>query len=95
MTLIWAPEALQDLAEIRGYIAEHNPTAAIRVVRRIVDLVSTQLPQSPNSGRIGRVAGTRELVVSKTPFVVPYRIGSDGIEVLRVLHAARAWPSDF
>lgn len=94
MRLVWVPEALEDLAEIRAYIAEDNPAAAAKVVTRIVALVSTQLPADRNSGRIGRVAGARELVVSRSPFVVPYRVGSGSIEVLRVYHAARLWPNN-
>ncbi len=92
MKLVWSPEALQDLTELRAYIAQDNPAAATKVVDRIVSLVSTQLPSNPKSGRIGRVPGTRELVISKSPFVVPYRLRSDTIEILRVYHAARMWP---
>ena len=51
-----------------------------------------QLPFKPNLGRSERVKGTREAVLSGTPFVVPYRITADRIEILRVYHAARRWP---
>ena len=92
MKLVWSPEALQDLTEVRAYIARDNPAAATKAVRRIVSLVSTQLPANPESGRIGRVSGTRELVISRSPFVVPYRVRAGPIEILRVYHAARMWP---
>lgn len=92
MKLIWSPEALRDLTEIRAYIAIDNPVAATKVVRRIVSLVSVQLPINPESGRVGRLPDTRELVISDTPFVVPYRLRSDIVEILRVYHAARMWP---
>ncbi len=92
MKLVWSPEALQDLTEVRAYIARDNPAAATKVVKRIVSLVSTQLPSNPESGRIGRVPGTRELVITKSPFVVPYRVRAGTIEILRVYHAARMWP---
>jgi toxin ParE1/3/4 len=46
----------------------------------------------PNIGRPGRVPGTRELVVSGTPFVTVYRVESNVLWVLRVLHGARRWP---
>jgi len=39
------------------------------------------------------VHGTRELVVVKTPFVVPYRVVGSEIQILRVLHGARSWPN--
>jgi toxin ParE1/3/4 len=38
------------------------------------------------------VPRTRELVVARTPFVVSYRIAGREIQVLAVLHGARAWP---
>jgi toxin ParE1/3/4 len=53
------------------------------------------LCQRPSLGRPGRVLGTRELVVSGTPYILPYRVDDDGVEVLRVYHAARQWPDRF
>lgn len=93
MKLFWSPEALQDLADIRAYIAQDDPVVAKKVVQRVVSLLASQLTANPNSGRIGRVPGTRELVIARTPFVVPYRLRRDAIEILRVYHAARLWPT--
>ena len=45
--------------------------------------------------RPGRVPGTRELVIPRTPFVVPYRLKSDIIQILRVYHGAHRWPKSF
>jgi len=42
----------------------------------------------------GRVAGTRELVVVGTPYIVVYRIEPAAVVILRVLHGAQRWPSD-
>jgi toxin ParE1/3/4 len=42
-----------------------------------------------------RIPGTRELVVVDTPFIVPYRIRQNDIEVITVLHAARQCPDCF
>jgi len=95
MTLIWSPEALQDLRDIRAYISQHDPNAAKTIVARIVARVGEQLPINPEIGRLGRVSGTRELVISNTPFVVPYRIRADQIDILRVYHSARMWPESF
>ncbi len=94
MKLNWSPEALDDLADVRSYIAQVTPEAARTVIQRIMKLVD-QLPFIPNLGRAGRVKGRRELVVSGTPFIVPYRITTDRIEILRLYHAARRWPSGF
>lgn len=95
MTLLWSPEALQDLREIHAYISQDNPASAKNIVARIVRLVGEQLPPNPKIGRPGRVSGTRELVISNTPFAVPYRIREGNIDILRVYHIARMWPEHF
>ena len=95
MRILWSPEALEDLTDIRAYVSQDDPAAATHLVKRIVSLVAKQLPANPMSGRPGRVQGTRELVIARTPFVAPYRVSSDRIEILRVYHAARLWPERF
>ena len=95
MKLVWSPEALQDLQDIREYISRENPGAAKAVVQRVRTLVRRQLPGNPESGRTGRVPGTRELVVSGSPFVVPYRVQGEDIFIYRVYHSARMWPDSF
>ncbi len=95
MTLIWSPEAQQDLRDIRAFISQENPGSTKKIVTRIVTLVCQQLTSNPEIGRIGRVSGTRELVISNTPFIVPYRIRGEHIDILRVYHAARMWPEQF
>ena len=64
---------------------------AAGVVVKIVRAVSL-LKDHPGLGRTGRVPGTRELVVPKTPFIVPYRVKDDTVQILRVYHASRIWP---
>ena len=95
MKLVWQPQALEDLHSIRHYIAEDNPGAATRVVAAIATAVYDQLVAFPESGRPGRVEGTRELVISKTPFIVPYCVRDETVHVLGVHHAARRWPDQF
>ncbi len=56
---------------------------------------SSVLEAYPFIGRSGRVAGTRELVVTRTPYIIAYRVSSEGVDVLRVLHGARKWPTRF
>jgi len=53
------------------------------------------MKKEPAMGRAGRVAGTRELVVAETPYIIPYRVRGDAVEILRVFHAAREWPEKF
>ncbi len=43
---------------------------------------------------MGRVTGTRELVIEGVPFIAIYRqFGADQLHILRVLHDAQQWPS--
>jgi toxin ParE1/3/4 len=90
----WLRRALTNLDQEAGYIARDNPEAAARVVMRIATSVE-QLATHPASGRIGRVPGTRELVITGTPYIVPYRVREDTVEVLRVFHGARKRPGKF
>ena len=92
MNILWSPEAIEDLNSLRAYIAQDNPSAARGVVLHIMDSVEQLLPDNPQMGRPGRVPGTRELVIPKTPFIVPYRLQRNVIQILRVYHGARRWP---
>jgi toxin ParE1/3/4 len=94
MTLVWTDAAIADLVALHDYISNDNPAAANLMVRRIVDLVEQQLPHLPQSGRQGRVPKTRELVISGSPYFVPYRVVGDTIAILRVIHGARGWPDN-
>ena len=95
MNILWSPEAIGDLVSLRAYIAEDDPAAARGVVLHIIHNVELLLPNNPQMGRPGRVPGTRELVIPKTPFVVPYRLQRNVIQILRVYHGARRWPESF
>ncbi len=94
MRLRWFSEAILDIIEVRKYIAEYNPHAAQDVAERI-SIATTYLKDHPAIGRSGRVEGTRELVIPGLPYIIPYRVKANVIEILRVLHAAREWPKEF
>ncbi len=92
MRVEWRPLAEEDLAEIVRYIALESPRAAYEVHDRIKEAMVV-LAKHPSIGRSGRVRGTRELVVSGTPFIVAYRVVNRAISILRVVHGARKWPA--
>ena len=91
MQIRWLRLGLEDIDEMAEFIAKDNQAAAVKIVQLIYDRVHL-LVQHPDIGRPGRVPGTRELYVEGTPFIVPYRILKDEIQVLRVFHGARKWP---
>ena len=92
MKIIWSPEAIDDLAALRAYISQHNPAAARRVALHLLEMIETTLAENPHIGRPGRVPGTREFVIDKTPDVVPYRVKDNALQILRIYHGARRWP---
>ncbi len=94
MKIRWLNLALKDLESIIEYISENNPSIANKIAKIIyekVNLLSTQ----PYLGRAGRVEDTRELVIEGTPFIIPYRVKNDEIQILRVFHSSRRWPMNF
>lgn len=91
MTLTWSAFALSDRDAIFTYIEADNPAAAVLIDERIV-AASRRLLDFPASGRLGRIAGTRELVINGTPYVAAYTVTETTVRILRVLHGAQEWP---
>jgi toxin ParE1/3/4 len=92
MTLFWSPESIDDLLALRAHIAERDPAAAKEVAQHILYCVESLLAENPALGAPGRIPETRELVIPKTPYIVPYRVRDARIEIVRVYHSARRWP---
>jgi plasmid stabilization system protein ParE len=80
-----------DLAGIVAYVGADNPAAARRVFEEIKEQISL-LADYPQIGRHGRVRGTRELVIVRTPYIAAYRMTAAAVRILRGLHGARRWP---
>lgn len=95
MSPVWSPQAIDDLTALRAYIGEDDPAAAQRIALAIIDAVESLLTDNPEIGRPGRVPGTRELIVPRTPFIVPYRVHDGVLQALRVYHGARRRPDRF
>ena len=96
MQVNWLTRALQNLDDEAEYIAQDNPAAARLVVQRIYEAVNL-LADNPALGHLGRIHGTRELVVPNTRYIVPYRVRPrlDRIEILRVFHTSRRLPKSW
>jgi toxin ParE1/3/4 len=91
----WTEQATCQLDQAHDYIALSNSE---EVADRITTLIVTNIQQLgvfPMSGRSGRVPGTRELVISNTPFIAAYAIARDHIVILAIYHGAQQWPETF
>ncbi len=94
MTIVWSPRAIAHLAHLRAYIAQDSPSAAGRIGAALLGAVEG-LSELPSLGRPGRVAGTRELVVPGSPYVIPYRLRGGHLEIIAIFHGRQKWPKRF
>ena len=91
MRIRWTEPAAHDLTQICDYIERQNSTAvARRVALSIFDQIG-MLGKFPGMGRPGRKPGTRELVISRLPYLAIYRVHAESVEILRILHGAQDW----
>ncbi len=86
-------ERRSDLDSIFEFLTEHNPRAAVAIVRRIGD-AAAGLAARPRIGRPGKLDGTRERVVSRTAYLIIYKVLEDEILIARVLHGRQQWPPE-
>jgi toxin ParE1/3/4 len=93
MQLEWSQFAQADREAIFDYIEADSPQAAITVDDRIRQQIE-ELMKFPKVGRPGRIDGTRELIIQRTPYIAAYRIAGKTIRILRVLHGAQMWPQE-
>ncbi len=94
MRVRWTTPAREQFVSAYEYIAGENRVAGARAANKIWKSTEV-LASHPMAGREGRVAGTRELVIGDTPFIVGYRIEKKEVWILAVMHAARKWPEEF
>ncbi len=92
MKIVWLADAVAEIAEIVADLETVNKVAAAAIDVRICSAVS-HLATFPEAGRIGRVPGTRELVVVEYPYIVVYRILAAEVQILAVRHTSRQWPT--
>lgn len=94
MRIVWSETSVRHLEEISDYLSSESVGATQIVRRRILDTVK-RLGVMPRSGRNGRMAGTREAVVPRTPYIVVYQVSMTAVEILGIWHGARLWPDSF
>jgi toxin ParE1/3/4 len=92
MKVVWSRRAIRHLIELRKHIEKDSERNAALVAGRILRAVPI-LQSHPEIGRPGRVVGTRELVVPDTPYVIPYRVRRERLELIAVFHGRQKWPA--
>jgi toxin ParE1/3/4 len=93
IALQWSDDAEADVDNITSYIAKNNIIAAIDM-RDAIELRVKNLKTFPKGWRTGRIAGTREMVLTGTPYIAVYEVADDDITILRILHASQKWPPE-
>jgi toxin ParE1/3/4 len=94
MNIVWTRIAQRDMDDLVDYIAQNSPETALRVYNTIHQSID-RLAAFPYSGRVGRVASTRELVVPALPYIVVYDVVGDTVRILSVMHTSRKWLERF
>ena len=91
LTALETIRALQTLSEVLEYYEEQQKGLGARFLR-YYDSQIERLKDMPNVGRIGRVFGTRELVMQDFPFLVVYRVRKEYLEILNLIHQSKKYP---
>jgi toxin ParE1/3/4 len=91
MQVRWTPAAADDLENIANYLFEKTPERAADLIREIYR-TSLRLKEFPQRGREGKKKGTRELVIASLPYTLVYRVRSESVTILRLLHGSQEWP---
>lgn len=91
MDVKWLRTARENLEDAAEFLYRENPQVAREFILEVIRLTSL-LSGQPAMGRPGRVQGTRELIVLPYPFIIPYRVKNQQIQVLRVFHTRQKAP---
>jgi toxin ParE1/3/4 len=85
-------KAARDLANIEKYVSGDSPEAAAAIavrLRKSFDLITAR----PEIGRPSEVPKIREWSVPGLPYMIPYRVRGDVVEILRVFHTSQQRPA--
>jgi toxin ParE1/3/4 len=92
--VLWSAASLSHLQQVVDYLQGETSGGATTIRRRILE-TKRRIGQMPYSGKVGRIDGTREAVVPRTPFILVYRVSEKTLDILGIWHAARLWPESF
>jgi toxin ParE1/3/4 len=91
MNVVWSRRAIHHLVQLRAHIEKNSEQNAAIVASRILKAVDL-LQFHPELGGPGRAVGTRELVIPDTPYIIPYRVRRQRLELIAVFHGGQKWP---
>jgi addiction module RelE/StbE family toxin len=86
--LRWSVAAADDLEKISFYLRTNHPNLASETINRIYNSARS-LKQFPEKGRLGRIEGTRELVLVPLPYLITYSVTPECVQLLRIYHGAQ------
>ncbi len=92
MQVQWTEKAKNRLEEIEAYVARESPAAAKNIILAIIKKTAEQLSKYPESGKPGRLTGTRELLFSDSPYLVVYTVRHNTVTILTIFHTAQNFP---
>ena len=90
MQVRWSPAAASDLEQISNYLKEHHPSLAHATALKLYNGAQS-LRKFPRRGRIGQLAGTRELVMTPLPYIIVYQVEEQTVRIARVVHTSENW----
>ena len=88
--VVWSDDALDDFDSAIYFVAKDSPRSANLVADRIEQAINS-LADMP-TGRPGRVQGTYEKVVQRTPYIIAYTLSDATVRIAHIIHGARDWP---
>lgn len=93
MNVSWLKKTAANLEREYQWWYEQNPTEAKKFANEVYELTSLLVTQ-PAMGRAGRVVGTRELALQHFPYLLPYCVRNNKVQILRVFHTYRDAPTE-
>ena len=87
--LRWTEQAVEQLGAIADYLSQTSPVYAEALVSRVADQLQ-RLRRFPEIGRVvpeAAASNVREVI--EWPYRIIYRIRSDAVEVIAVVHVRR------
>lgn len=91
LILRYAQSARLDIEDIADYMALKNPLIAHKILK-LIETKCQALKVQPGLGRVGRIEGTRELILADYPYILVYQYDNESLVLLNVVHSRMSFP---